>query len=124
MWSMRHRALSTGSNVSDDSDDTISFESTEQQISHFLLHLLNSVFEIGYQKANEIVLLFEEQISKNDLEKDPAYAYYLGRIKWAVGDTVSAKKYFNYVLKPSDSNTGGKREQQELIKFLAKHNIQ
>ncbi len=76
-----------------------------------------------YQKAHEIVLQYEERISKADLEEDPTFSYYLGRIKWAVGDTESAKKYFKYALKQTEPTASGKRDQQELIKFLAEHNL-
>ena len=76
-----------------------------------------------YQKTQKIVLQYEDRITKDDLAKDPTYSYYLGRIKWAVGDTVSAKSYFNYALKQTDPDAGEKRDQQELIKFMAEHNL-
>jgi len=76
-----------------------------------------------YQKAHETVLLYEDRISKNALKWDLSYSYYLGRIKWAVGDTVSAKNYFNYALKQTDPDAGEKRDQQELIKFMAEQNL-
>jgi tetratricopeptide (TPR) repeat protein len=76
-----------------------------------------------YQKAQEIVLQYEDSITKDDLEKDPTYSYYLGRIKWAVGDTISAKKYFEYTLTQTEPDVRGKRDQQELIKLMAEHNL-
>ena len=76
-----------------------------------------------YKSAHETVLLYEDRISKNTLKWDSSYSYYLGRIKWAIGDTVSAKNYFNYALKQTDPDASGKRDQQELIKFMAEHNL-
>ena len=76
-----------------------------------------------YLKSHEIVLQYEDRINKDDLEDDPSYAYYLGRIKWAVGDTLSAKRYFSYVQKQSEPNVNGKRNQQELKKFMAGQNM-
>ena len=90
---------------------------------------------IGYQSCDSIiskgnikkhmtlVLRYEDKITKDDLEKDPTFSYYLGRIKWAVGDTVSAKKYFKYALKQTEPDARGKRDQQELIKFMAEQNM-
>jgi tetratricopeptide (TPR) repeat protein/predicted Ser/Thr protein kinase len=77
-----------------------------------------------YQKAHEIVLQYEQRIPKDDLEEDPTYSYYLGRIKWAVGDTISAKHYFNYALKQTEPDAGGKRDQRELLKFMTANNLQ
>jgi tetratricopeptide (TPR) repeat protein len=77
----------------------------------------------AYQNAHETVLQYEEKVTKDDLEKDPTQSYYLGRIKWAVGDTVSAKKYFTYALKKTEPDAGGRRDQQALIKFMADHNL-
>jgi serine/threonine protein kinase/thioredoxin-related protein/Tfp pilus assembly protein PilF len=76
-----------------------------------------------YQKANETVLQFEERIPKKVLEKYPSESYYLGRIKWAVGDTVSAKYYFNYALKQTNPDADGRRHQEELKIFMAENNF-
>jgi tetratricopeptide (TPR) repeat protein len=76
-----------------------------------------------YQKANENVLRYEERITKDVLEGDASFSYYLGRIKWAVGDTVSAKNYFNYTLKQTNPDANGRRHQQELKIFMAEHNF-
>ena len=76
-----------------------------------------------YQKAHEIVLQYEKRINKDDLEEDPTYSYYLGKIKWAVGDTVSAKNYFKYTLIQTEPDASGKRDQQELVKFMDEHNL-
>ena len=77
----------------------------------------------AYQNAHETVLQYEEKVTKDDLEKDPTFSYYLGRIKCAVGDTVSAKNYFKYALKQTEPDARGKRDQQALIKFMADHNL-
>jgi len=82
------------------------------------------LFQRGeYQKADETVQQYEEKITENDLEQNVSYSYYLGRIKWEVGDTVSAKNYFNYTLEHTEPDARGKREQSKLIKFIAKHNL-
>jgi hypothetical protein len=77
-----------------------------------------------YQKTHETALHYEGRISKDDLEQDPTYSSYLGRIKWAVSDTVSAVKYFNYAIKQIKPDARGKRDQQELINFMTDHNLQ
>ena len=76
-----------------------------------------------YQEAHETVVRYEDSVTKDELEGEPSFSYYLGRIKWAVGDTVSAKSYFNYVLNHKEPNAKGKIVQQELLKFMAGHNL-
>jgi tetratricopeptide (TPR) repeat protein len=76
-----------------------------------------------YQKANETVLQYEKRITKEDLEKYPSMSYYMGRIKWAVGDTVSAKYYFNCTLKQTNPDANGKRHQEELKIFMTENNF-
>jgi serine/threonine protein kinase/thioredoxin-related protein/uncharacterized protein HemY len=77
-----------------------------------------------YQKANEMVLQYEERIDENMLEWQPAVSYYLGRIKCAVGDTVTAKNYFSYALNPKGPDVRGERIQKELMSYMNEHNLQ
>ncbi len=119
------------------------FLATENRKLNEAFHLINEVLEEEpddlynldtkavilyqqgeYQKANGTVLQYEEKIEKNDLKQDPSFSYYLGRIKWAVGDTLSAKNYFKYAFKQTEPDASGKRVQQELLKFMAEHNMQ
>jgi thioredoxin-related protein/Tfp pilus assembly protein PilF len=76
-----------------------------------------------YQKAHETVLQYEKRFTKEDLEEYPSYSYYMGRIKWAVGDTVSAKYYFNITLKQTNPDADGRRHQEELKIFMAENDF-
>ena len=78
----------------------------------------------NYQEANETVLKYEESLDANLLDSQPEVSYYLGRIKCAVGDTVSAKKYFSYALQQKETSVRGERAQEELLSYMDEHNLQ
>ena len=74
-----------------------------------------------FKKSHEILLQYEDTIEKKDLEQDPTFSSYLGKIKWAVGDTVAAQKYFTSALKNEDPDAAGERSQHEIKKIMAEH---
>ena len=71
-----------------------------------------------YDKAHELVRKYEDSIQRFELERNPAFAYYLGRIKWAAGDKVKAKYYFDFILKPKEYFADTIRYQNEVKSLI------
>jgi tetratricopeptide (TPR) repeat protein len=79
--------------------------------------------QTDFQGAQNMLSKYEKTIKIENLDAYSDYSYYIGRIKWAVGDTLAAKTYFNHAMKNSTPDVAGKRAQEKLRIFMQEKGI-
>jgi tetratricopeptide (TPR) repeat protein len=77
------------------------------------------LYQLGeIERAHGTVREFEDRIQLFELRGDPTFAYYLGKIKWAVGDRDKAKYYFDFILNTAHPDILSKIYKEEIESLL------
>lgn len=72
-----------------------------------------------YEEANELVEGYIKLIPEQDFERNAGLTWFLGKVKLAVGDTESARSYFEISVQAKDQRADQMRWQEEAKKLLS-----